>query len=199
MVEQNKQSTVLEYPSLVVLTGFRATGKTTVGRKLAHLYGYRFLDTDAVIVEQLGCSVAESVNRYGWQPFRQLEKQVLTECVALKKTVLATGGGAVLHHRAWQQLRNHATVVWLQADPETLLARLQQDPDTDRQRPSLRSRPSAGRDSAEEISTLLADREPLYRAGSDLAVDTEDRTPDALAAYIFQKLSRPQVESQRDT
>jgi len=195
MIELEQQSTEQRRPSLVVLTGFRATGKTSVGKKLAHLFDYRFIDTDDMIVERLGCSVIESVCRHGWQLFRQLEQQVLLDCVGLEKTVLATGGGAVLHQAAWQQLRCHGIVVWLQADPETLLARLQGDPNTDGQRPSLRSKSSGSEDPAAEISALLAERESLYRAGSDLAVDTENMAPDALATAVFQKLLRPQVES----
>jgi len=199
MIEQGKQSAVQQRPpQVVVLTGFRGTGKTSVGRKLAYLSGYRFVDTDAMIVERLGCSVAESVKRHGWQVFRQLEEQVLVECADLEEIVLATGGGAVLHHKAWQLLREHGTVIWLQADPATLLARLQNDPNSSGQRPSLRSKTSGNQNPAEELSALLAEREPLYRAGSDFAVDTQGMTPDALAAAIFQKLSRPQVESQTD-
>ena len=190
MIKQGRQSAMLQCPPLVVLTGFRATGKTSVGRKLAHLSGYRFVDTDAMIVKRLGCSVAESVKQHGWQVFRQLEEQVLLECAALKKTVLATGGGAIMHHRAWQLLREHGTVIWLKADPATLLLRLHNDPNSSGQRPSLRSTTSGVQGPAEETAALLAEREPLYRAGSDLAVDTQGITPDTVAASIFQKLSR---------
>ena len=168
---------------LVVLTGFRATGKTAVGRILAELLGYRFIDTDEVITSRLGCSIAESVERDGWQPFRDLEQKVLKELAGEKNAVIASGGGAVLHREAWQQLHNQAFVIWLRADVATILSRLGADEKTALQRPSL-----SGQALETEISTLLVKREPMYRAGSDMILDTENSTPKVLAATVFQQL-----------
>lgn len=168
---------------LVVLTGFRATGKTTVGRILAELLGYRFIDTDEVITSRLGCSIAESVSRYGWQPFRDLEREVLKELAGEENAVVATGGGAVLHRKTWQQLHNQSFVIWLRADVATILSRLGADEKTAMQRPSL-----SGQDQETEIVALLEEREPMYQAGSDMVIDTENRTPNVLAATIFQQL-----------
>ena len=168
---------------LVVLTGFRATGKTAVGRILAELLGYRFIDTDEVITSRLGCSIAESVERDGWQPFRDLEQEVLKELAREKNAVIATGGGAVLHRDTWQQLHNQAFVIWLRADIATILSRLGTDKKTAMQRPSL-----SGQDQKTEIVALLAEREPMYRAGSDMVIDTENTTPNTLAATAFQQL-----------
>lgn len=168
---------------LVVLTGFRATGKTAVGRILAELLGYRFIDTDEVITDRLGCSIAESVERDGWQPFRDIEEDVLTELTGEKNVVIATGGGAVLHRDTWQQLHNQAFVIWLRADLASILSRLGADKKTALQRPSL-----IGQDQETEIVALLKEREPIYRAGSDMEIDTENKTPKALAATVFQQL-----------
>ncbi|MEA2115849.1 MAG: shikimate kinase [Thermodesulfobacteriota bacterium] len=175
---------------LVVLTGFRATGKTAVGRILANLLGYRFVDTDEVITGWLGCSIAESVTRYGWQPFRDFEQKVLKELAEEENTVIATGGGAVLHRETWQQLHNKAFVIWLRADVATIQSRLEADGKTAMQRPSL-----SGQDPETEIVALLAKREPMYRAGSDIIIDTEDRTPKALAATVFQQLIANSADS----
>ena len=168
---------------LVVLTGFRATGKTAVGRILAKLLDYRFIDTDEVITGRLGCSIAESVGRDGWQPFRDLEQEVLGELTAEKNAVIATGGGAVLHRKIWQKLYDQAFVIWLRADVATILSRLGADKKTALQRPSL-----SGQDQETEIHALLAKREPMYRAGADMILDTKNRTPKALAATIFRQL-----------
>jgi shikimate kinase len=165
---------------LVVLTGFRATGKTAVGRILAELLDYRFIDTDEVITGRLGCSIAESVEREGWQSFRDLEQEVLEELTAEKNAVIATGGGAVLHRKTWQQLNNRAFVIWLRADVATILSRLGADEKTALQRPSL-----SGQDLETEIHALFAKREPMYRAGADMILDTENSTPQRLAATIF--------------
>lgn len=168
---------------LVVLTGFRATGKTAVGRILAELLGYRFIDTDKVITGRLGCSISESVEREGWQPFRDIEEDVLKGLAGEKNAVIATGGGAVLHRETWPKLYHQAFVIWLRADLATILSRLGADEKTAMQRPSL-----SGQGLETEIVALLAEREPMYRAGSDMIFDTENRTPKVLAATIFQQL-----------
>jgi shikimate kinase len=168
---------------LVVLTGFRATGKTTVGRILADQLDYRFIDTDEVITGRLGCSIAESVESDGWQTFRDLEQEVLKELPGERNAVIATGGGAVLHRKTWQKLYDQAFVIWLRADVATILSRLGADEKTALQRPSL-----SNQNPETENPALLAEREPMYRAGADMILDTKDRTPKALAATVFQKL-----------
>lgn len=183
MFEQEQHRHLRQSFPLVILTGFRATGKTAVGRILADLLGYRFIDTDEMITSRLGRTITESVNRYGWQPFRDLEQKVLKELAGEENTVIATGGGAVLHRETWQQLHKQAFVIWLRADVATILSRLGADEKTAMQRPSL-----SGQDQKTEIVALLKEREPMYRAGSDMVIDTEGRTPKALAATAFQQL-----------
>ena len=172
------------FPPLVVLTGFRATGKTAVGKSLAGLLGYRFIDTDEEVAGRLGCSITESVGNQGWQPFRDCEREVLNELAGEERAVVATGGGSVLHRGTWQQLRTRAFVVWLRADAETIVSRLLADEKTAMQRPAL-----SGQGMETEIPALLEEREPLYRDGSDMVIETVGRTPDELAALVYRQLA----------
>lgn len=172
-------------PALIVLTGFRATGKSAVGKALAHRLGCQFVDTDTLVTDRLGCSIANSVQTHGWQRFRACEREVLMELSASPPTVVATGGGAVLHPTAWPALCARAFVIWLQADVQTILSRLAADKKTAEQRPSL-----SGQDAAEEIPMLLQERESLYRAGADLVVNTGNGTPDELAVMLYEQLFR---------
>lgn len=169
-------------PPLLVLTGFRATGKTAVGRHLARLCGYEFADTDALLAERMSCSVAEAVERHGWPYFREQERQLLAELVSRRNTVLATGGGAILHQQEWQLLRKEALVIWLRTDLAATLARLRQDEKTAGQRPRLLGQAD---DLETETAALLKEREPLYRAGSDLVIDTGGRTAEEVALDII--------------
>uniref|UniRef100_UPI004056E16E shikimate kinase n=1 Tax=Candidatus Electronema sp. TaxID=2698783 RepID=UPI004056E16E len=173
-------------PSLLVLTGFRATGKTAVGRHLARLCGYDFADTDALLAERMGCSVAEAVERHGWPHFREQERQLLAELVSRRNTVLATGGGAILHQQEWQLLRQQALVIWLRTDLATTLARLWQDEHTAGQRPRLLGQAD---DLEAETAALLQEREPLYRAGSDLVIETGGRTAEEVTRKLFFRLT----------
>ncbi len=168
-------------PPLLVLTGFRATGKTAVGRHLARLCGYDFADTDALLTERMGCSVAESVARHGWPHFREQERLLLTELTELQNTVLATGGGVILHQQEWELLRKQGVVIWLRTDLATTLARLRQDERTADQRPKLLTD-----DLEMETAALLKEREPLYRAGSDVVIDTAGKTVEEIALDIIQ-------------
>ena len=98
----------------------------------------------------------------------------------MRCTVLATGGGAIEHQQEWQQLRNCGYVVWLDADISTIRRRLMMDPVSAQQRPSL-----TGQAVQHEIGTLLERRMPLYRAGSDLRLATDDKEPEELANQIL--------------
>ena len=170
--------------SCVVMTGFRATGKTAVGKVLAGLLGYRFIDTDDVLTRRLGCSITDSVSRFGWQPFRDQEQALLLELSGTRETVLATGGGAVLHRKAWQKLCAASFVVWLQADIETITHRLAADAKTAVQRPALE-----GREAGMDMTKLLQEREVLYRKGADLCLSTKQHTPAELARYLCRQLA----------
>ncbi len=175
-------------PLQIILTGFRATGKTAVGKILAQLTDFQFIDTDQELCQRMGCSIAEAVQQQGWQYFRGQERALLREVSSWEKTIIATGGGAILHQEEWQELRQGSLVVWLRTDLATTLSRLALDQKTAEQRPAL-NKQEEGQGPAEEIAAVLAEREPLYRAGSDLVLDTVGKTPEALAGEVYERVS----------
>ena len=169
----------------IVLTGFRATGKTAVGQCLAQLCDWDFLDTDAALTTRLGYPIRELIKQQGWEGFREQERLLLLDLSQRTKIVIATGGGAILHQDEWKQLRQAALVVWLRTDLVNTLARLQQDINTAKQRPLLNN---SGENLETETALLLVEREPLYRAGSDLILETTDKSPEELAQAILQQI-----------
>ena len=183
--KENYAAAPKELPERIVLTGFRATGKTAVGKVLARLTGFRFLDTDQEICKRMGCSITDAVCQYGWQYFRGQERTLLRELPFRQATIIATGGGAVLHHKEWEKLHRSAFIIWLRTNLTTTLARLALDQKTAEQRPALDNKQEGRQDSAQEISVILEEREPLYRVGSDLVLDTEGKTPQDLAEEIY--------------
>lgn len=150
----------------VILTGFRATGKSSVGRLLAERLDVSFIDMDDVLVARHG-EISDLVKERGWDYFRDREKELLEELVATREAVISTGGGAVMHRDVWQRLKETGLVVWLTSDLEMICKRLGEDPASGAQRPSL-----TGLDIRSEAEALLAEREPLYREGSHLEVDS---------------------------
>lgn len=151
----------------VYLVGCRAVGKSSIGVALARRLGFGFLDTDAMVVEKTGASVAIIVSEEGWAGFRKYEKQVLSELIGQERMVVATGGGAILHREIWQELKREGQVVWLTADIDVLCKRLERDRYTLSQRPSL-----TGKDICHELSDILKERSPHYLETADCIVDS---------------------------
>ncbi|HBK67829.1 MAG TPA: shikimate kinase I, partial [Firmicutes bacterium] len=75
----------------IVLVGPMGCGKTTVGKLLARILNWEFIDTDQRIVEQTGLEIPMIFQEKGEQGFRQLEKEVISECSQMHQVVIATG------------------------------------------------------------------------------------------------------------
>jgi len=82
-----------EAPLRVLLVGFMASGKTSVGRELAEVLGWGFHDFDAAIEERAGVSIAEMFSRDGEAHFRAAESEVASELLQKERVVLASGNG----------------------------------------------------------------------------------------------------------
>ena len=169
----------------IILTGYRATGKSSIGKILADLLGFGFIDTDQAIEKRQGETIAEMVGRGGWDLFRRKEEDMLLELASSKNKVIATGGGAVMHAKAWAKLRKNALAVWLTADVKTICQRLAADSDSEDQRP-----PLTEMGTMDEIAMVLSERQPLYEKSSDLTVNTEGRTPEEVAEFILAELKK---------
>lgn len=152
----------------LALVGYRGTGKTTVGRLLADRLGWAFADADHEIEARAGRPVAAIFAEDGEAAFRDWEERVLGDLSALDRTVIATGGGAILRESNRAALRSIGFVAWLTADPETIARRIRGRVAT---RPALTPAGTLG-----EIADVLAARMPHYRAVSDLEVETVNRT-----------------------
>lgn len=165
--------------SHLFLIGYRGCGKSTVGALLARRLGRPFLDTDAWIETHAGRKIAEIFAQDGEEAFRDLETQAIEQIPDSPPLVVSLGGGAVLREGNRELLRRRGQCVWLNAQPADLAIRIRGDAARGAHRPSL-----TGRDPAEEIEQVLAQREPMYREASDLRVETGGRTPDELAQAI---------------
>jgi shikimate kinase len=155
----------------LVLIGYRATGKTSVGAELARLLKRPCVDLDQVLVSEAGQSVAEIVARGGWKEFRCREKDLVARYRHSRGQVLATGGGVVLDPENVRMLQENGVVIWLTADPTTIQARLEADQPRDAFRPSL-----TGGDTVNEVLEVLKFREPLYRAAAQVIIDTTNES-----------------------
>jgi shikimate kinase len=99
----------------LVLVGLMGSGKSTVGRQLAERLGRSFIDTDAVVADRAGRTIAEIFQTDGEAAFRHMESQIIAEVTSAGGAVIATGGGAVLSAENRALMRQDSLVVWLQA------------------------------------------------------------------------------------
>lgn len=164
----------------IFLIGPRGCGKTTIGHALARALHFQFSDTDHRLQAHEKRTVAEIVQKEGWERFRELETLSL-KAVTLPDTVIATGGGIILAERNRLFMRENGIVIYLQASVNALIERLEAYPQAE-QRPTLTGKPVR-----EEVGEVLAQREAMYRETSHHTVDAT-ATPDAVVEQIMTML-----------
>jgi shikimate kinase len=168
----------------IFLIGYRGSGKTTVAAALADQLDWPWLDADAELERRARKSIKQIFAESGELPFRDLESAVLADLAARDQHIIALGGGAILREGNRQLITSSGKVVWLQASPETLLARIHSDPTTTERRPNL-----TGQGGLAEIRELLAARTPLYANCDDLTIEAENLSPETIARHIIADLS----------
>ena len=149
----------------VVLVGLPGSGKSAVGRRLAHRHEARFVDLDETIEKAAGRSIPQIFAERGEAGFRALARQAVLDLGpadpdAAIRTVVATGGGTVVDPRNRWALYRGRLPVWLDVRPEVLAQRLRRSPNV---RPLI-----AGRDPMGAIRDLSRDRERFYSAAHRL-------------------------------
>ncbi len=156
-------------PTRVYLVGFMASGKTTLGKKLANRLKYEFVDLDEKIEEEAGRSISDIFNIEGEATFRQLEANTLRKTIDLSKSVIATGGGTPCYHDNMTWIKENGKSIYLFLSPDRLLGRL---------RTQKAHRPMIADLEDEElkefIQQLLEKREPIYQT-AHFIVDVDQR------------------------
>ncbi len=162
------------------LIGFMGVGKSTMGRHLARELGYRFMDTDALIQERQGRSIAEIFQDEGEASFRVMEAELAGEFAGWSRTVIATGGGLVIPPLNLGRLQEASYVVCLWASAETIHRRVANS----------RRRPLLQQDNPmETIRQKLEERAGIYRQ-ADLLIHTGSRPLSDLVSQVLRHYRR---------
>jgi shikimate kinase len=161
----------------VVLVGPMGAGKSTVGRILAERWGVAFRDSDADVEAIEGRAISDIFVESGEPHFRVLERTVVQRALAEHDGVLAVGGGAVMDESTRAAMSGHR-VVFLQVGLTDAAARVGLGS----------SRPLLLGNVRGTMKALLEERAPVYASVSAVAVDTDGRTPDEVAALIEEAL-----------
>ena len=149
--------------SNIYLVGYRGTGKSSLGKKIAKLLGWQLVDLDKEIVKKSGKSIPQLFSELGEPYFRDLEREALLFFGEKTNQVIATGGGVVVNEKNRLYLKNRPFVVWLKGEVGVLYDRIYGD----KNRPAL-----TNLDPLEEIKKTMQIREPYYKEVSDLTFDT---------------------------
>jgi shikimate kinase len=164
----------------LVLIGYRGSGKSAVGRRLADRLKMTFVDTDDLIEERQGIPITDIVKSRGWGHFRKLENNVIEEISKKDHLIIAPGGGAILDTDNVKALKKNGFILWLKADKQTLLKRINQDQGTNARRPTL-----TGKGTLEEVKEVLSLREPIYQRTSETQIDTSTLDVEAVVERIL--------------
>ncbi len=167
----------------IILIGYRASGKSTVGRLLSRKLDMPFVDIDSLIEKEAGLSIKEMVDLKGWQEFRRKETRALASLQEPSVCVLATGGGVVLADENRRLLKKTGVVIYLKADLPDVMERLRRDAKNTQSRP-----PLTQGDLMEETRSVFSQRAPLYQSVADYTVDTRNKNAEQVAEEIYRQL-----------
>ncbi len=162
----------------IVLTGFMGSGKTSVGKLIAEKTGRAFVDTDDLIEQRAGKSIPRIFEEEGETAFRDLETEAVQRAARTHARVIATGGGAVMRPQNREALRKTGDVIFLDAEPEILLRRIQNDGT----RPLLQTE-----NPLERARALLKERRPVYLQ-ADMTIQTDRLTEEEAADAVLEAL-----------
>ena len=169
----------LEARRHLVLIGMMGAGKTTVGSRLARALDRPFVDSDVQVERRASRTVREIFETDGEAAYRVLEAEVLAEALASEEpAVIAAAGGTILDPNNRRRMRVFGTVVFLEATPADLVARVG----------GRDHRPLLGDDPAGVLARMDVDRRALYEETADVVVDVSEHEPDEVVATILERV-----------
>ena len=181
-------SVVKKEYTLIFLTGFSGSGKSTIGPLLANSLGYEFVDLDQIIEQRAGKTITRIFAEHGEESFRELELHALMGLVKKNNLVISLGGGALENDDSYALIQKSGTMVYLKSPSRTLARRLCNKTD----RPLLKGNKGQklSREEIEEkITTILARREPRYKS-ADITVETDIKRIGSTVEELTRKIER---------
>jgi shikimate kinase len=160
----------------IVLVGYRGTGKSAVGAIVAERLEMQCIAMDEKIVEKVGMSIPEFVEKHDWSAFRNAESEVARELSGVDNIVVDSGGGVIERPENIDALRANGIVIWLKASVDAIVSRIEGGTE----RPSL----TGVKSFTDEVEEILDRRIPKYAAAAQYEVDTDDLTPEQVTDRV---------------
>jgi shikimate kinase len=164
------------------LTGLSGSGKSTVGRRVAALLNWDFIDTDQLLAQSAGLPVGQLLTDYGEERFRQLESEALKAATAHEQVVIATGGGMVISEVNRALMQTQGLTIYLRTTVEMAWQRVQAQLSADgklAERPLL-----AGADGQQRLHDLLNTRAAWYEQ-APVQITTDEATYESVAQQVL--------------
>ncbi len=162
----------------IVLIGYRGTGKSVVAELLSEALRMKSIGMDAEIVKKAGHAIPEIVEKYGWGKFRDIETQVAMKVSQFDGVIIDTGGGVIERPENIEALKKNGLIFWLKATVDVIVKRIE----SGTERPALTQEKSF----TDEVADVLEKRIPKYSDAARHEIDTDDMTPDQVAARIIE-------------
>jgi shikimate kinase len=180
--------TVKKHPSLIFLTGFSGSGKSTIGPLLANSLGYEFIDLDHLIEKNAGKSITRIFAEDGEIYFRNVEFDILTGLVKQYNMVVSLGGGVLENDRSFELIKQYGTLVYLKSSSRILAKRLCNKTD----RPLLKGengRKLSREELEQKIESIIAKRQPRYE-NAEITVQSDIKRIGSTVEELTRKIER---------
>ena len=148
----------------IILIGMPSSGKTTIGKMLSEQLNKKLIDTDELIVNEIGMSIKDFMQTHSEKEFRDVETKCVKEAAKNSSVVIATGGGAVLRSENVKALKQNGKLYFLKRDLNLLT-------------------PTASRPFSSDLESLkkrYIERLPIYESVCDVVVDNNKSLVDAI-------------------
>ncbi|MCX6798791.1 MAG: shikimate kinase [Candidatus Diapherotrites archaeon] len=178
----------------LIVIGFKACGKTAVGKALARKLGAPFFDIDDVVEriyrDEAGCGLRfrEIYRKHGKDFFRELEHRAVQELAKKKDSVIAVGGGTVMFFDNADLLKKCGKFIYLDEDPAAMLCRIVEkgvpaflDPN----------------DLEGSMQRELEKRKPHYEKLADYSIDIRGLSIARIADKLFETLKKEKAFENR--
>ncbi|HKI77755.1 MAG TPA: shikimate kinase [Ignavibacteriaceae bacterium] len=176
--------------SIIFLTGFMASGKSTIGPILANTIGWGFYDLDKEIEKRKGKKIKEIFDEKGEAAFRATEREVLMEISSGINLIISLGGGTMADQKNITLMKKKGKIIYLHATAESFYYRLKYKTN----RPTLIGKNKEilpDKDLRNRIEELLNYRKKFYDQ-ADYTIKTDGisigQTVDSLAKIILKEL-----------
>lgn len=170
---------------IIFLIGFMGTGKSAVAQKFAEMYDWKCRELDMLIEQKENRSISEIFAQDGEEYFRTVETEVLKDSLRGRQIVLSCGGGTPIKEENVELMRKNGIVIWLKAEPETILERVEND----NKRPLLQ-----GNMNLDYIEAMINRRNIYYENASDFQIDTDQNSIETICVQIRKILLKTEDE-----